>query len=864
MEHDSAVPERGNAAAHRPAKRTTFFDDLLEDADLEMYNSQLDVGSRQPQDETAVRAEDVAPIPAAIRKPGFFDDLDDQDMEPAEEDIDPEDYDGQIDPGEEYAQMHDAFAMDDDDEEVGLPQERDATMQRSKIAKILGAPVLPPLAPQNTVAPAPSVDYRQLPDVGSCIRASSSSGARLYFPRRYESTRRPRGTGRPASLLGTNIHNMIRELDNDIALTAHRTLSVLQNMENALSATTAPDAELWVDKYRPHSYLELVGDESTSRDVLTWLKDWDACVFHRQQPTRAKKRKVEDLKPWQKQDPYHRPDRKILLMSGPPGLGKTTMAHVVARQAGYNVVEINASDTRTGTAVRDKLSAALSMRAISKGQTQQAPNVLVLDEIDGVSNIGGEQSFVKLLVDLATAADGDAKRGKKVKKSSTETLRRPIICICNDVYTPALRPLRAVAKMCTLRKPTIMQLCKRLAEICKLEGLATDSRALANLVTMADADMRTCLNTLQFVRQKSRSLTMTTLNEIQIGSKDMSASLFAIWEEIFQLPTQKKLRHQHATSNGQTNTGRGYVDRLVKLMSTDGEYERILQGCFENYAHVRFRDPSMQKLVALFDHVHAYDQLSHRTFGSLGGELEGYLPYLLTNFHRYLASGMKPPLEYPRADYEAFVALRDRKNIVRSLFEHTPPHIQRHLSPALLAQEVLPSFARIVTPPVKATVKAQDRTVLDKVVQVLACYQIKLVQERHGDGQQTFRMEPPVTSLCVLDGAADAAKAVLPASYAVRQYLAQQLEQLHVRHAAEAFTASVTPKPAAVAATKRSRVDKVTVDFFGRVLEVSPQSSVDELSDTHVARQKQPRIAFRFNEGYSNAVRRNISVQEFL
>ena len=47
------------------------------------------------------------------------------------------------------------------------------------------------------------------------------------------------------------------------------------------------------------------------------------------------------------------------------GLGKTTLAHVIANHAGYNVVEMNASDDRSLEAFRTKLDAATQMRSVN-------------------------------------------------------------------------------------------------------------------------------------------------------------------------------------------------------------------------------------------------------------------------------------------------------------------------------------------------------------------------------------------------------------------------------------------------------------------------------------------------------------------
>ena len=44
---------------------------------------------------------------------------------------------------------------------------------------------------------------------------------------------------------------------------------------------------------------------------------------------------------------------------------------------------------------------------------------------------------------------------KPRRKKGMQPLCRPIIAVCNDIYAPALRPLRAVAKVIQFKKPTV-------------------------------------------------------------------------------------------------------------------------------------------------------------------------------------------------------------------------------------------------------------------------------------------------------------------------------------------------------------------------------------------------------------------------
>ncbi|PBP20555.1 hypothetical protein BUE80_DR008663 [Diplocarpon rosae] len=227
-----------------------------------------------------------------------------------------------------------------------------------------------------------------------------------------------------------------------------------------------PSSQLWTSKYAPSSVNQICGNKAAVEKIQAWLKGWP----------RAHKYKFQ-MKGADGLGGY-----RAIIIHGPPGIGKTTAAHLAAKLSGYDVIESNASDTRSKKLVESGLNEVLnntSLHGYFAGDgkdidVQKKKIVLIMDEVDGMS--AGDRGGVGALAKVCKLTD------------------IPMILICNERKLPKMKPFDFVTYDIPFRRPTLEQCRSRIATICHREGLKLPGNVIDALIEGSNKDMRQIIN----------------------------------------------------------------------------------------------------------------------------------------------------------------------------------------------------------------------------------------------------------------------------------------------------------------------------------------------------------------------------------
>ena len=154
---------------------------------------------------------------------------------------------------------------------------------------------------------------------------------------------------------------------------------------------------MWSEKYRPKHILDLIGNEEARKSFVEWFAKWKKGV-------------------------------KPLLLVGPPGIGKTTLANLSSKHFGYDLISLNASDVRNKNNIQEILQPVLN------NQSVLGLPMIFIDEVDGIhgrSDYGGVEALINILKEstvpiILAANKHSTDKMKKIKKSVTTIELRPL------------------------------------------------------------------------------------------------------------------------------------------------------------------------------------------------------------------------------------------------------------------------------------------------------------------------------------------------------------------------------------------------------------------------------------------------------
>ncbi|KAI9889706.1 MAG: hypothetical protein M1814_005005 [Vezdaea aestivalis] len=236
----------------------------------------------------------------------------------------------------------------------------------------------------------------------------------------------------------------------------------------------APPVEgrLWTVKYAPNALPQICGNKGAVEKLSKWLKHFDTNLH----------------KGFRHLGADGSGQYRACIIHGPAGIGKTTAAHVVANLEGYDVIETNASDSRSKKLVENGLKDVLDNTSIlgfyaghqKDVEAKKKKIVLIMDEVDGMS--AGDRGGVGALAQIC-------------RKTSV-----PMILICNERRLPKMKPFDRVTYDLAFKRPSVQEVRSRIMTICHREEMKMPAPVINALIEGCHGDIRQIINLLSTIK----------------------------------------------------------------------------------------------------------------------------------------------------------------------------------------------------------------------------------------------------------------------------------------------------------------------------------------------------------------------------